>query len=529
MTEREAAPGALLGRAARIGKVLGRYGVREGLFTTTDGSAASQAEGLRLALEELGPTFAKLGQILSTRPDLLPPEFVEELGKLQDDVAPMSEADVVAVMEDELGIPWEDVFADIEAAPLAAGTIAQVHRARLETGERVVAKVQRPTARDEILRDLGLFEVFVEKAAKRPGLQRVADLPALLEHLSASLRRELDFGEEAAHIGRMHDLLAGFPRLDVPRVYERLSTGRLLVLEEIEGGPVREAAPAAARREAARQLLEAYYHHILVDGFFHADPHPGNLRWWNEKIYFLDLGMVGELPPKTRELVLLLLLAFWQEDDAFLAEAVLELSGSTPPELDFDAFTAELGELFGRYRHASLREMQLGPILQGITEVSSRHGVRPPASLALTGKALAQMQQTAVELDPELDPFSVIGSFLVRNLLGRVREGADPKRAFYELQKLRVRLNRLVESAERVMGARPGQSLQVDIRGTSPLEESIRSAGRRLALAVTAGSALVATGATASSASVDAWVPQVLGGLGVGLTALLLIDLFRRR
>ena len=151
----------LLGRATRIARVLAKHGLQD---RRSDEPLRARARRLREALEELGPTFAKLGQILSTRPDLLPPEVVEELAALQDRVQPLAEAEVVAVMEEELGVPWEDVFAEIDSEPLAAGTIAQVHAARLETGERVVVKVQRPTARDEIMRDLGLLRLFAEKA-----------------------------------------------------------------------------------------------------------------------------------------------------------------------------------------------------------------------------------------------------------------------------------------------------------------------------------------------------------------------------
>ncbi len=155
--------------------------------------------------------------------------------------------------------------------------------------------------------------------------------------------------------------------------------------------------------------------------------------------------------------------------------------------------------------------------------------MRLPVSLVLTGKALAQMQLTATELDPELDPFSVVGRFLFRNLLARAREGVEPKRLFYDVQKLKVRAERLVESVERISGARPGQRFQVDVRGISPLEQTIRITGRRLALAVTAASALVASGTTAAAEKVSNWVPASLGSLGAGLTLLLLLDLLRHR
>ena len=515
----------LLGRAARIASVLGKYGFTEARRDSD--SPQERARRLRDALEELGPTFAKLGQILSTRPDLLPPEAVAELATLQDQVTPLTEAEVVEVMELELGVPWEDVFASIEPEPLAAGTIGQVHRAVLEDGERVVAKVQRPTAKDDIMRDLSLLELFAEKTANRNALRKIVDVPAAIEHLSDSLRRELDFKLEAENVERLRAALGDFPRLGAPRVHEQLTTSRLLVLEEIPGVPVREMPEGPERSDVARQLLEFYYRQILVEGFFHADPHPGNMLWDDGRVFFLDFGMVGELTPEMRGHLLLLLLAFWQEDVPFLTEVVLIMAGPEAENADAAGLEADLGELLRRYRHASLGEIQLGPLLQEIAQSATAHGVRLPASLVLTGKALAQMQLTATELDPELDPFSVVGRFLMRNLVTRAREGVEPKRLFYDVSKLKLRAERLIESFERISGARPGQRLQVDVRGITPLEQTIRVAARRVALAVTAGSALVATGATAAAAQLAGWVPVTLGSIGGAFTALLLLDLLR--
>ena len=515
----------LLGRAARIASVLGKYGFTEARRDSD--SPQERARRLRDALEELGPTFAKLGQILSTRPDLLPPEAVAELATLQDQVTPLTEAEVVEVMEQELGVPWEDVFASIEPEPLAAGTIGQVHRAVLEDGERVVAKVQRPTAKDDIMRDLSLLELFAEKTANRNALRKIVDVPAAIEHLSDSLRRELDFKLEAENVERLRAALGDFPRLGAPRVHEQLTTSRLLVLEEIPGVPVREMPEGPERSDVARQLLEFYYRQILVEGFFHADPHPGNMLWDDGRVFFLDFGMVGELTPEMRGHLLLLLLAFWQEDVPFLTEVVLIMAGPEAENADAAGLEADLGELLRRYRHASLGEIQLGPLLQEIAQSATAHGVRLPASLVLTGKALAQMQLTATELDPELDPFSVVGRFLMRNLVTRAREGVEPKRLFYDVSKLKLRAERLIESFERISGARPGQRLQVDVGGITPLEQTIRVAARRVALAVTAGSALVATGATAAAAQLAGWVPITLGSIGGAFTALLLLDLLR--
>jgi predicted unusual protein kinase regulating ubiquinone biosynthesis (AarF/ABC1/UbiB family) len=357
----------------------------------------------------------------------------------------------------------------------------------------------------------------------------VIDLPAVFEHLSASLRRELDFRQEARNIDRMRQVLEPYPRLDVPRVHHDFSSARLLVMEEIQGAPIRAAPEGRERSEAARQLLESYYAQILTEGFFHADPHPGNLMWWNDKIYFLDFGMVGEIGPEVRENLMLLLMAFWQEDVQFLTDVTLMLAGGADRgDLDIRAFQDELGAVMAKYRNASLREIQLGPILQEITEISIRHDVPLPAQLALTGKAMAQMQLATAELDPELDPFEVAGSYLMRGVTRRMMGRLDPKKLFYEAQKVKVRLSRIAEAFERLAGARPGPKLQVNFTAER-LEDTVRRVGRRLSTGIVAGAALLGSAITAASERVATWVPASLGVVAGAFTLFLLADFVRRR
>ncbi|MBA3717530.1 MAG: universal stress protein [Actinobacteria bacterium] len=491
--------GELFERATRIGRIIGRYGLAERAEGQTL-STAERAKRMREALEQLGPTFAKLGQILSTRPGLLPHEFVEELAHLQDKVPPLTQAEVVEVMEQELQVPWEDVFESIDPEPLAAGTIGQVHRARLEDGDRVVVKVQRPTAREEIFRDLGLLELFAEKAASRPALRELIDIPVLAANLSESLRRELDFRQEASNIERMREVLEPYDGLDVPRLYSELTTRRLLVMEEIQGVPIRDAPESEERKEAARQLLEAYYRQVLQDGFFHADPHPGNLLWWNDKVYFLDLGMVGEVEPRLRELILLLLLAFLREDAHFLAEVMLMLSDEQAPDVDMEALEGDFAEFIARFRgEGSLGDIDIGGMLEEMADIGARHRIQLPAALALSGKAFGQMQIAVAALDPGLDAFSVIGNFLLRGVGERLRDVSDPQKLFYEAQKLKVRVGRLLESVERMTGARPGGRMQVEFIGSREIEAAITRTGRRLVIA-----AALAAGAVAWLASTAA-------------------------
>jgi predicted unusual protein kinase regulating ubiquinone biosynthesis (AarF/ABC1/UbiB family) len=197
-------------------------------------------------------------------------------------------------------------------------------------------------------------------------------------------------------------------------------------------------------------------------------------------------------------------------------------------DLDLDRFQSEIGALMARYRMSSLKDIQLGPILQEMTEISVRFGVPLPASLALTGKALAQMQLATAQLDPDLDPFEVAGRFLTRSLLRGMTARIDPKAVFYQSQKLKVRAMRVVEALERMIGARPGQKMEINFRA-APLEATVRRAGRHLALGLTAGAAILASGLTAMSVRVPGWVPVTFGIAGALLTFGLLLDLFRKR
>ncbi|MBH0193446.1 MAG: AarF/ABC1/UbiB kinase family protein, partial [Nitrospira sp.] len=433
------------------------------------------------------------------------------------------------VAEQELRVPWEDVFESIDPKPLAAGTIAQVHRATLENGDRVVVKVQRPTARTEIEQDLALLEMFAQKVGKRHALNQVVDMEAVFKHLSTSLQRELDFRQEIENISRMQVVLADYDRLAVPSVYRELSTGRLLVMEEIQGVQIAQAPDGPERVEAARQLLESFYKQIIVEGFFHADPHPGNLMWWKDRIYLLDFGMVGAVDAKVREHLLLLLMALWKEDTVFLSDVVLMMAGSLDrSDLDVPHFQSDIGEMISKYRKAALGDMQIGPILQEMSAIGIRHGVPLPASLTLAAKALAQIQLATAQLDPKLDPYDVAGKFLMRSMLKRLSAALDPRALVYQSQKLKVRAERVVEAIEHLIGASPGQKMVVNFKANS-LEDTVRRTGRRLAVGLTAAAGILASGLTATSATAADWV-SVSFGIVAGLLIIgLVLDLLRGR
>jgi predicted unusual protein kinase regulating ubiquinone biosynthesis (AarF/ABC1/UbiB family) len=377
-------------------------------------------------------------------------------------------------------------------------------------------------------KDLALLRLFAARAAGLESFDRVIDLPAIIEHLSDSLQRELDFSQEAENLARMSEVLEPYSRLRAPMVYREFSTHRLLVMEQINGGPLFDAPQGAERSEAANQLVESYYEQALAAGFFHADPHPGNLLWSDGQIVFIDLGMVGTIDAHTRDLLGFLLLSFWQEDVAFLGDVLLALA-ERHGKVDVETLRSELGELIERYRHASLTQIQFGPMLQDMTQLCIRNDIRMPASLALIGKALGQMQLAAARLDPSIDPFAIAGRFFSRHMTRNLREVLGPQRVFYNAQKARMRITALIDAVERLTGAKPGFEPSITVKGTERLENILRQAGRRLAAGMTAAAAFLICGVTAAFGHVPLALTWTFASVGIVFALLLFVDLVRRR
>ena len=491
-------------RAIEIGRVFAAAKVHLMLRDPGEGATArANAVRLRTALEQLGPTFAKLGQVLSTRPDLVPAEFIDELSTLRSSVPPMPEAEVVAAMERELGVPWEDVFASIDAQPVAAGTIGQVHRATMVDGTRVVVKVQRPTAAAVIERDLAVLTSLARLAARSARVRDVIDIVAVVDQLAGSLRAELDFNREASHLERMAEVVARYRAIGVPRCHREMSTTRLLVMDEVVGVPVDRAQSSETLTDAARELLASFFHQVLSAGFFHADPHPGNLMWADDRLWLIDLGMVGELDPATRQQLLMLLLAFWQGDGPFLADLLLNMSGASlggRGPVDVDGLAESLSSLAAGIRASSIAELEIGPLLEQMTQIAVRFRVQLPSGLALVAKAMSQVQLTVTQLAPDQDLFAEARRMYLRDTVDRVTGRADPTKWIYELEKLRRGLDTIIEAGALAVGARPGKRLQIGF-SSEQIERSVTKAGRTIALGFTTGLTILGAAIAFSSSS----------------------------
>lgn len=378
----------------------------------------SRPERLRMALEELGPTFVKLGQLLSTRPDFIPPDFLDELAMLQDKVPPFSYREVVTIFREEVGASPEDIFSSFDKTPLAAASIGQVHRARLVDGDEVVVKVQRPGIENIIAVDLeilahiaGLMEEHLEEIQGH----RPTDV---VNEFARSLSREIDFVIELTSIQRFSRQFAGSSDTYVPGVYPELSTERLLVMEYIDGV---KAGDGVALREQGYDLslvasrgANLIMEQIFVHGFFHADPHPGNILVMEDSVIcFIDFGQMGRLSLKDREDFTDLVLAIIAGDERKVTTGVLKMT-IQHGEIDRDALGRDLGDFVDQYVYKPLGEIAADRILQDILDLVTSHSLALRPNLYLMMKALATVEGLGLRLDPELELITLASPFMRR-------------------------------------------------------------------------------------------------------------------
>ena len=370
------------------------------------------------ALEALGPTFVKLGQALSTRPDVVPPEFVNELARLQDNVAPFPGDLARELIEAELGAPLGQLFASFEEAPLAAASLAQVHAATLVDGAEVVVKVQRPGIEEVIATDLDILRDLARMAEEQFPELELYDLPSLVEEFAHTLRGELDFRREGHNADRFRRNFADSPRLYIPRVYWQWSTRRVLTLERIHGIKIDdlEALEAAGldRHRLALHATEIVMQEVFDDGFFHADPHPGNLfALPDEVIAALDFGMVGRLARPLREQMVPLFTAVVRRDTGAMVEQLLRLS-MVGGGVDQAGLRHDLEWLLGKYAGRPLGEIRAHEILEEAMPIAFRRRLRLPNDLWLLSRMLGMLEGLGLKLDPAFDPFAVAGPYAER-------------------------------------------------------------------------------------------------------------------
>ena len=422
----------------------------------TDASAPD-AEELAKDLENLGPTYIKLGQLLSTRADLLPQPYLDALSRLQDQIEPFSYEEVERIVSSELGIRLSKAFADFAPTPIAAASLAQVHEAYMRDGRAVVVKIQRPNIREQIVEDLEALTEMAQFIDAHTELGKRYEFGNMLVDLRKSLLHELDFTLEANNMGAIGEIVAEFENIIVPEPITDYCTSRVLTMERIDGKKITSLNPLRLLEidgpSLADELFRAYLKQMLVDGLFHADPHPGNVFLTDDdRIALLDLGMIGRVTRSFQDNLLRLLLASSEGRGEDAAETAIKM-GEPKERFDRVNYKRRVVDLVAENRDASLSRLNAGQVVLEITKISADCWIRMPPEFTMIAKALLNLDRIVFTLDPTFDPNAVIRErateILQRNIIksmspGNLLTGVVEVKEFAE--KLPIRVNRILDA-----------------------------------------------------------------------------------
>lgn len=486
-------------RYAEIGRLLLKHGradhvgldAAEDAPLTSDESVATKADAEQLAcdLEGMGPTFVKLGQLLSTRADLLPPVYLDALARLRDDVEPFPFADVDRIVSAEVGARLSKAFLEFDPQPLASASLGQVHRAVLRSGRPVAVKVQRPRVREQVVEDMDVIEELASFLDDHTEAGRRFGFGGMVEEFRRSLMAELDYRREAAHLRILGENLAGFDRIVVPQPIDDYTTSLVLTMDFVDGRSISALGPLAQMEmdgcPLAEQLFEAYLHQILVDGFFHADPHPGNVLLTTDgRLALIDLGMVARVAPDLQDRLIRLLLAVSEGRGREAAE-VLESLGDQRPGYDSDAFSRQVIELVARNRGSNVAELQAGRMVGELAAIAGSAGLRPPVEMTLLGKALLNLDDVARRLDPTFQPNAAIQRHSSEILRRKMLQSASPGNLLAAAMDAKEFAERLPGRVNKVMDALAEGQLTLNVQGID--EAELMRGFQKLANRITTG------------------------------------------
>jgi len=405
--------------------------------TSAVGVRVSLGSRLKLVLQDLGPSFVKLGQIMSTRSDLLPADIISELKLLQDNVSPLNFDDLREQLEADLGDEFKNVFETFDEKPLASASMAQVHRATLKVNEdepavNVVVKIQRPKIKKTIERDIELLYILARAIDRNIPESRIYSPVGLVSEFDRAITAELDFSREGDNANRFRNNFAGNPKCRVPQIYPQASGKRVLTMEYLDGFKTTEALAQGWNGEAiAKVTLNVLFKQIFEDGFFHADPHPGNLFILGSSeapvIGLIDLGLVGRLSPQLRDKTIDLMVAAVRQDSKGVADALYNI-GTPTKRIDRDRYDAEVTMLAEKYLGRPLREIEMSLLIHDIVTGAMKYGLEIPPDFLMLARSLMTVEGVGKELHPDLDVFSEVKPYFLRLIKERYspdRLGAD--------------------------------------------------------------------------------------------------------
>lgn len=371
---------------------------------------------MRLMFEALGPTFVKVGQILSMRSEILPQSFCDELAKLRADADPMPYSTVLDVLAAEYGRPADEVFAHIDPKPLGSASLAQVHRATLKTGEDVAIKVQRPGVRETMAQDVSIMRSIAKAATKVIRTSQIVDLKGVVEELWDTFESETDFLIEARNLAEFKRFATRFKYMDCPTAYTELCTEHVVVMEYIDGisvsHPGRLVDAGYDLKEIGTKLVDNYATQILDDGFFHADPHPGNIIIRGGQIVLIDLGMTGRLDQRTRAVLKEMIFAVAKQDSPALAEGLLRFAGTEADPEDYPALLADLDVIVKEFGTVDLAELDIAAFLTALTQMAGRHNIEVPSTVTTVGRALVTLEGLLDEFIPDVNMIEIISDHI---------------------------------------------------------------------------------------------------------------------
>jgi len=460
-------------------------------------ATAPEAGELAADLEKLGPTFIKLGQLLSTRADILPPPYLEALTRLQDQVEPFSFAEVERIVEDELGIRLSKAFNRFESIPLASASLGQVHRAEMRDGREVVVKVQRPDIREQIVADVEALSELATFLDTHTEMGKRYDFAQMLSEFRKSLLRELDYREEAGHLVEFAANLRDFTLIVIPRPVEDFTTSRVLTMDYIHGKKITALHPL--RRidingtRLAEQFFRAYLQQILVDGVFHADPHPGNVFLTDdERVALLDLGMVSRLMSGFQDNLLRLLLAISDGRGEEAAEITLRM-GTRKEDFAAEDFTRDVSDLVARHTDTSMNKIDSGRVVLEIQRIAAERGFRLPPEFTMIAKALLNLDQVVYTLAPNFDPNKVIRNYATEIMQQRMLKSLAPGNLMTNLLDVKDFLEKLPSRVNKILDAVGNNELKlnVDAIDEKKLMEGLQKVANRITVGLIIASMII--------------------------------------